>query len=334
MKKAKMTGVWAISCLILAGCGVTKDTNGNQDGGKMGPKASAEEVQACKGDTVGCGKLKFFDCISAAELASCFDNCDRSTEDEVALFKSCVKNSLCDKQCLSQLRASAVVPAPTPTPTPTPTPGGPSTCEQLCTKFVSDGCVPSGQSPSCAALCADSKVAPVLNYCLPKRMGCTLPAECADQVSPPTPEKACQEACDVMLSLSCIDAAKQGKCRSLCTTKTGAERNTFTACVKSSICTTAGCYTAFADEQIDPVAQCTTQCDEIKRNTCITAAQQTSCRNACSTATAAKRSAFVACFTTPASCFAASPVEQLCCIPPMDGSPGNAALDCVNQLVQ
>src|SRR2546428_306176 len=50
----------------------------------------------------------------------------------------------------------------------------------------------------------------------------------------------CQQQCDGLLFQSCIDAAKQSTCRSLCSTVTSSKRDTFNACVLASTDCTKG----------------------------------------------------------------------------------------------
>lgn len=231
------------------------------EGGEGG--APAADQAECK---EACNKLKFFDCNDAADHAACFLACESAPASGIELFVACVENDTCDPECAVDLEGQAGgeggggeeegggggEEGGTPT----------SSCPDACNEYVAAGCVPP---VDCAGFCSSLSgfEQEFVGYCVDRRDGCTLPAECEDaleggeggvseeggvgegvgEVGGDDPIMACQGACDDMQFFDCIDEAQHASCRELCTTAATDDIDTFVSC--SFGCQDDACWTVF-----------------------------------------------------------------------------------------
>jgi hypothetical protein len=112
-------------CLIVlvAGCNTVTGGPGAAQSPTSGPSGStgpssptgpggATDVAGCK---KACDQQKFFMCNDALQQAQCYTACEQVTEKQIELFEACVKNSVCDASCSTNLAGAQPNPSSPPT---------------------------------------------------------------------------------------------------------------------------------------------------------------------------------------------------------------------------
>ena len=230
-----------------------------EGGGEGGEMPSAQDTSRCK---ESCNQLKFFNCNDAADHARCFEACESAPPSAIELFVACVQADICDPECAADLEGAV------PSGEGEGEVGGgggeeegggeTTTCADACGEFIAAGCV---QPVDCAGFCGTltELEQSFVVYCVERRDGCELPEECADALggeggsveeegggggTGPDPVEQCQGACDDMELFMCIDEQQHADCRTLCTTASTEDIDTFVACAFG--CTDDACYQVFS----------------------------------------------------------------------------------------
>jgi hypothetical protein len=254
-------GVFVLLAIPFAcDAGVGGDGSGDgEGGGEGGETPSPQDTSRCK---ESCNQLKFFDCNDAADHARCFEACEAAPPSAIELFVACVQADICDPECAADLEGTV----------PSGEGGGEvggggeegggetTTCADACGEFIAAGCVPP---VDCAGFCGTltELEQSFVVYCVERRDGCTLPEECADALGGEgggvseeggvseggggsDPIEQCQGACDDMQFFDCIDETQHAACRTLCTTASTEDIDTFVSCAIG--CSDDACYQVFA----------------------------------------------------------------------------------------
>ncbi|MEM9189741.1 MAG: hypothetical protein AAGF12_11230 [Myxococcota bacterium] len=275
----------ALRFLLLAGLAAcSSDTNprmGPGPGPGPGPGgASPTEIQDCK---EACNQLKFFDCNDAVDHATCFAGCDAASSNSIEVFSACVRNDICDASCSLNIQPSAGG---------EPIPNG-SGCVDLCGQFLAEGCAPGISVAECGEVCRTD--AAVVDYCLGRRSGCTLPAECVEQVSAPDPADDCRAGCEQLGFFDCITPTDVAACSTACGSAAPATLDQFVSCTSAGICQDDSCFRILGGSASADVPGCQMACDNLQFFDCIDAVTLSECRNRCTTASAAAVDSFKAC---------------------------------------
>ncbi len=247
----------ALACTVTS----TNNPGGSSGGGSSsGSGATTQQVSDCK---AGCDKMKFFQCSSAADLASCYGNCDSAAPKAIEVFVACAQASICDPQCRTNIAPPPSAGSSGGSSSSGGTGASAASCSQACTK-LSTTCslIPVGAQQQCVDQCTKSGYqyqidCVVNNQCadIKARCGATGGTSSGGTSSGGTSGSSgtgdpgaaqCQQQCDFLLARSCINASQQSTCRAGCGTP-GSKRDTFIACAQSAgPCTTAlGCFTTF-----------------------------------------------------------------------------------------
>jgi len=236
-------GGLALALALCSACSTTATVpgaGGSSSGTTTNPTAPSGKVDACK---EGCDKMKFFGCNSAAELSACYDDCGKASENQIDVFISCAKNSICDPQC-----RTSVKPAPAPG-APPPTGGGatPSSCTTACDKLVSCSFIKVSEKAQCVSLCEKDAYQYQIdcinnNECSKMEVACGGTGESSSSSSSSSSsggattasQAACEASCTSLHAFSCIDLGQRGQCKTRCAAVDDAERSTFVSCVNGS----------------------------------------------------------------------------------------------------
>jgi hypothetical protein len=265
MKSLSRTVALAIAAVVVASafaCSSTTTTNGASSGSSTG--ATADQLNRCHG---GCDKMKFFECTSAAELSKCYSDCDSAPPKSIDVFIACAENSVCDPACRTN-----ITPAPsTSSSGASGTAGGSggggvsaASCQTACTKIITTcSLAPVGQMQACVDACTKNG----FQY----QIDCVVNNQCGDIIS---------------------------RCGG--TTTGGSSGTTSGGTSGTASGGTSGSSTSGSSGTTDPgLFTCQSNCDFMFQRSCITAAEQSTCRAKCASDTSAKRDTFNSCANAP-----------------------------------
>ncbi len=277
MKFLARTVALAFATALVASafaCSSTTTTNGASSSGSS-TGATADQLNRCHG---GCDKMKFFQCSSADQLAKCYSDCDSAPPKSIDVFIACAENSICDPAC----RTNITPPPSSSSSGGSGTTGGggvsASSCQSACTKIITTcSLAPVGQMQACLDACTKNGY----QY----QIDCVVNNQCGDIAS----------RCGGSVTGGSSGTTSGG-------TSSGASGGTSSGASGG----TSGSSTSGASGGTDPgLLQCQSNCDFLFTRTCISAAEQSTCRAKCASDTSAKRDTFNGCAQGASDCTAA-----------------------------
>ncbi len=213
--------------------------------------ASAQEISDCQN---GCDQMKFFGCNSSTEQASCYSECNGATETQINLFVNCAHSAICDPTCRNDIA---------PPDPPAPTAVSSSDCASACTKAIACNFVPVGEQAACETACTQNAYQYQIdcvnnNACDAIQTACGFGSPSSGQApgqdAGPAPDldagntetPLCQQSCQILLAVMCIDAPTQSACNALCASSSESQDQTFDQCVQVSAPAPGSCTAAMA----------------------------------------------------------------------------------------
>jgi hypothetical protein len=236
----------AIACTVTS----TSPDTGSSTG------ATSGQVSECHS---GCDQAKFFNCSTAADLATCYDDCGSALPAKIDEFNACSNTSICDPSC-----RGIIDPAPAAGVDAGSGGGGgvaASDCGTACMKLIMCSFIPVGSQTDCVNACQQQGYQYQID-CINNNACTDIKARCGTtssggsgtdggttDVGTTDPNVAhCQADCQALQVQDCLTATELTTCNAACTTNTGTPRSTFESCEEeSSVCTTGhDCFAAFA----------------------------------------------------------------------------------------
>ncbi|MEO7111143.1 MAG: hypothetical protein ABI183_11960, partial [Polyangiaceae bacterium] len=185
-------------------------------------------------------------------------DCQTASPSAIDKFNGCSNDSICDPSCRDLI-------SPPPASGSTSTGGGgasASDCQTACNKLITQcNFAPVGELNDCVSQCQSQGYQYQIdcvnnNSCSDIKARCgstgssstgTTDAGISFDSSVPDPDVLrCQDDCQQLNSMSCLEGSDFTTCDNACTTNS-AGRSTFESCVESSVDCTAGtgCFTSF-----------------------------------------------------------------------------------------